>query len=280
MNYRKLFIEKRMMAHWKIKLHEVIFEADTKAGKTFDVMLIISIVLSILVIMIDSVKELNLEYSIQLYTLEWIFTFFFTLEYFLRIISFKKPLKYVFSFFGIIDLLSILPTYVSLFLPGSQYLVTIRFLRVLRVFRVLKLMQFVSEATILTESLRRSSRKIIVFIMTVFILVCIFGSVMYVVEDSQNGFTSIPKSIYWAIVTMTTVGYGDIAPQTNLGQTISSFIMILGYGILAVPTGIVTAEMSRNIHVNKNTQVCINCGEDEHDDSAKYCNKCGENLHP
>ena len=268
------------MSNWKIKLHEIIFEADTKAGKTFDVVLIISIVLSILVIMIDSVKEINLKYNDLLNTLEWIFTCLFTIEYFLRIISFKKPLKYVFSLFGIIDLLSILPTYVSLILPGSQYLVTIRFLRVLRVFRVLKLMQFVSEATMLSESLKRSSRKIIVFIMTVLILVCIFGSVMYVVEDGKNGFTSIPKSIYWAIVTMTTVGYGDIVAQTNLGQFISSIIMILGYGVLAVPTGIVTAEMTRSIQLNQNTQVCFNCNKAKHDDDAKYCKKCGEDLYP
>jgi voltage-gated potassium channel len=265
------------MKKWQFKLHEVIFEADTKSGKYFDILLIIFIALSIMVIMLDSVKSLNLLYGDLFYRLEWFFTLLFTIEYILRLISFKTMRSYAFSFFGIIDLLSILPTFLSLIIPGSQYFLTIRFLRVLRVFRVLKLVRFVSEANILMRSLKRSGRKIFVFILSVITLVTIFGSIMYVIEDPKNGFTSIPKSMYWAIVTLTTVGYGDIAPQTNIGQAISAVIMILGYGIIAVPTGIVTAEMTQALK-NTNTQVCNNCNESHHDDNAIFCKICGNSL--
>jgi len=266
------------MQPWKLKLHEVIFEADTKQGKRFDVCLIFTILLSIIVIMLDSVKEINLAFANELLIAEWLFTFLFTIEYVLRIMIVKQPLKYIFSFYGIVDLLSILPTYISFFVPGSQYLISIRFLRVLRIFRVLKLMQFVNEAAFLADSLKRSSKKITVFMLTVVILVSIFGSLMYIIEEPKNGFTSIPKSIYWAVVTLTTVGYGDIAPQTSLGQGISAIIMILGYGIIAVPTGIVTAELTRQTKHAKNTQVCFNCNYPDHDDDADFCKKCGETL--
>ena len=267
-----------MMKSWQVKLHEIIFEADTKPGKAFDIMLIVFIFLSIIVIMLDSIKPLNQKFGHLFYVLEWVFTILFTIEYILRLVAFNIKRKYALSFFGIIDLLSILPTYLSLIIPGSQYFLTIRFLRVLRVFRVLKLVRFVSEANVILKSLKKSGRKIFVFILAVITLVTIFGSIMYMVEDPENGFTSIPKSMYWAIVTLTTVGYGDIAPQTNIGQAISAIIMILGYGIIAVPTGIVTAEMTNSLK-NTNTQVCSNCNESQHDDNAAFCKICGFSLH-
>ncbi len=262
----------------RFRLHEIIFEADTSAGRVFDVLLIISILASVLVVMLDSVRPINNQYGHQLYLLEWFFTILFSIEYILRLFAVGRPLNYARSFFGVIDLLAVMPTYLSLLFPGSQYFLVIRILRVLRIFRVLKLVQYVSEARYLMRSLRASLHKIIVFLFTVLTLVIIFGSVMYVVEGEAHGFTSIPRSIYWAIVTLTTVGYGDISPQTSLGQAIAAVIMILGYSIIAVPTGIITAEMSRNRDEIISTQACLQCSAEGHDPDAKYCKYCGARL--
>lgn len=262
------------------RLHEIIFEADTKAGKWFDIVLIISIVLSVLVVMLDSVAAFKNNYGPYLLGAEWGFTLLFTLEYALRLSCVKKPVKYATSFLGIVDLFSILPTYLSLFIPGSQYFIVIRILRVLRVFRVFKLVQYMEEASTLTQALRASRRKIIIFLMTITTLVIIFGSLMYLVEGSKNGFTSIPRSIYWAIVTMTTVGYGDISPKTNMGQTLASIIMILGYAIIAVPTGIVTSELSLAGQKKVTTQACPECMAQGHENDAVFCKFCSARLNP
>lgn len=265
--------------HWlRHRLHEIIFEADTPAGKLFDVLLILSIVISVIVVMLDSVADLNLKYGQFFLFLEWFFTIIFTAEYVLRLSCIGRPSKYARSFYGIVDLLSILPSYVSLFLPSGKFFLVIRILRLLRVFRVLKLVQYVGESNYLQRALWASRRKISVFLLSVFLMMIIFGSVMYIVEGAENGFTSIPRSIYWAIVTMTTVGYGDISPQTSLGQAIASLVMILGYGIIAIPTGIVTAELTHNQNIS--TQVCPECSAEGHDMNAKYCKFCGADLHP
>lgn len=265
---------------WQKRLHEIIYEADTPAGKYFDIGLIISIVASVIVIMIDSVESIRLSHPLILNTLEWLFTILFTIEYLLRLVCVKKPWLYARSFFGIVDLLSILPTYISLLIPGSYYLLSVRILRLLRIFRVLKLAQYLSEAQTLKQALKASSRKISVFLLAVFSLVVILGSIMYLVEGPEHGFNNIPQSIYWAIVTLTTVGYGDIAPMTVLGKMIASIIMIIGYGIIAVPTGIVTVELSHAQRRNEriSTQVCPNCSAEGHDIDAKYCKYCGSKL--
>lgn len=265
--------------HWlRHRLHEIIFEADTPAGKLFDVVLIFSIILSVVVVMLDSVAALDAQYGRLFFLLEWFFTIIFTVEYILRLSCIGRPTKYAKSFYGIVDLLSILPSYVSLLLPGGKYLLVIRILRLLRVFRVLKLVQYVGASDNLQRALWASRRKIAVFLLSVFLLMVIFGSVMYIVEGPENGFTSIPRSIYWAIVTMTTVGYGDISPQTSLGQTLASLVMILGYGIIAIPTGIVTSELTFQQKVS--TQVCPECSAEGHDVDAIHCKFCGADLHP
>lgn len=262
------------------RLHEIIFEADTRAGKWFDIILILSIVLSVFVVMLDSVSVFKVKYGLYLYGMEWGFTLLFTLEYILRLSCVKKPVKYATSFLGMVDLFSILPTYVSLLVPGSQYLIVIRVLRVLRVFRVFKLVPYLGEASILTRALKASRRKILIFLMTILTLVIIFGSLMYLIEGSQNGFTSIPRSVYWAIVTMTTVGYGDISPRTGMGQTLASIIMILGYAIIAVPTGIVTSELSLAGQKKVTTQACPECMAQGHDIDAVFCKFCSARLNP
>lgn len=260
------------------QLHEIIFEADTASGKWFDVVLIFSIIVSVVLVMLDSVGSIQAVYGQWLYVGEWIFTLLFTIEYLLRLYCVQRPLLYARSFFGVVDLLAILPTYLSVMLPGGQYFIIIRVLRLLRIFRVFKLVQFLSEARRLLDALHASFRKIAVFLCTVMTLVIIFGALMYVVEGAANGFTSIPRSIYWAIVTMTTVGYGDISPQTDLGQALAAIIMIIGYGIIAVPTGIVTVELSQVVHRGASTQACPGCGADGHDKDARYCKYCGEKL--
>ncbi|MCP3924298.1 MAG: ion transporter [Desulfobacterales bacterium] len=265
-------------AHWRKVLHEVIFEADTPVGKGFDVLLIVCILASVVAVMLDSIGAVQSDYGSLLYGIEWLFTIIFTVEYLLRLMCVGRPLKYAISFYGVVDLLAIIPTYVSLFLPGSQYLLVIRILRILRIFRILKLFHYLGEAQLLMKALRASSRKITVFIYTVMTLVVIFGSLMYVIEGGTNGFTSIPRSIYWAIVTLTTVGYGDISPQTVLGQTLASLVMILGYAIIAVPTGIVTVEMSRAFSRNVSTQACPECSAEGHDTDARHCKFCGAVL--
>ena len=270
--------KKEILSPDKLKLHEIIFEADTKAGKLFDILLLIAILLSVVVVMLDSVNQMNREYGEILFYAEWFFTILFTIEYFLRIYSVGLPVKYIFSFYGIVDLISILPTYLSLIFAGSHFLITIRMLRMLRIFRVLKFAQYLGAANNLAIALRASKRKILVFLFTVMIIVIIVGSLMYVIEGAKNGFTNIPKSIYWAIVTITTVGYGDISPQTSLGQILASIIMIVGYGIIAVPTGIVTAEYSKARASKISTQACPNCGAEGHDPDAKYCKYCGTKL--
>ena len=262
----------------RYRLHEIIFEADTPAGKLFDVILILSIIISVIVVMLDSVAALQLSYGRLFLQLEWLFTILFTIEYALRLSCIGRPLKYAGSFYGIVDLLSILPSYISLLLPAGKYLLVIRILRLLRVFRVLKLVQYVGESAFLQRALWASRRKIVVFLLSVFLLMVIFGSVMYIVEGPEHGFTSIPRSIYWAIVTMTTVGYGDISPRTNLGQAIASLVMILGYGIIAIPTGIVTSELAFKRSIS--TQACPECSAEGHDVNAKHCKFCGASLNP
>lgn len=271
--------ERNSRQSWRQRLHEIIFEADTPAGKVFDIVLIFSILLSIVATMLDSVAAIRQAHGDLLLTVEWFFTVLFTIEYVLRLISIGSPLKYATSFYGLVDLLSIIPTYLSLLFPTSKYLLVIRILRILRVFRVLKLVQYLKEANLLINALRASLRKITVFLFTVLTMVVIFGSLMYVIEGEGNGFTSIPRSIYWAIVTMTTVGYGDISPVTSLGQTLASLIMIIGYGIIAVPTGIVSVEMSQAWkHKPVSTQACPECSAEGHDHDAKHCKYCGSKL--
>ncbi len=270
--------EDNAQSSWRLKVHEVIFEADTPAGKWFDVLLILAILASVFLVMLDSVSAVQKSYGSILLTGEWIFTILFTIEYILRLLSVGRPAAYASSFYGIVDLFAILPTYLSIFFPGAQYLLVIRILRVLRVFRILKLVQYLGEARMLTQALRASLRKIVVFLITVLTLVTIFGAFIYLVEDPQNGFTSIPKSIYWAIVTLTTVGYGDISPQTILGQLLSSLIMIIGYGIIAVPTGIVTVELAQAFKRQISTQACPECSAEGHDKDAKFCKYCGSKL--
>jgi len=266
----------------KHKLHVIIQEADTPMGKAFDIILLLAILASVLVVMLDSVASIHQKLSSIFYYLEWIFTVFFTIEYFLRIFITKNPFKnYVFSFYGVIDFLAILPTYLSLVVSGTHYMMVIRIFRLLRVFRILKLGRYVSATEVLKQSLINSRHKIAVFLEIIVSIVVIMGSIMYIIEGPENGFTSIPRGIYWSIVTLTTVGYGDIAPATVIGQFIASAIMIMGYAIIAVPTGIVSSEMikfEKRKKINLNTQVCENCGCDDHDDVAKYCKICGQTL--
>ena len=265
---------------WRLKLHEIIFEADTPLGNAFDILLIVSILLSVAVVMLDSVRSIRVDYIGLLHAIEWFFTILFTVEYVLRLISVSKPMRYGTSFFGVVDLLAILPTYLALLFPASHYFAVIRILRVLRIFRILKLAHHLKEAKILMEGLRESRSKITVFLFAVFTLVIICGSLMYVIEGEENGFTSIPRSIYWAVVTLTTVGYGDISPQTNIGQTVASLIMVMGYGIIAVPTGIVTVGLTRASMGAKpvSTQACPSCSGEGHDINAKFCKLCGSAL--
>ena len=264
-------------AQWRDTLHAVIFEAETPAGKWFDILLIASILASVCAVMLDSVSSINSRYGNLLTAVEWFFTIVFSIEYMLRLICVGRPLLYATSFFGIVDLLAIIPTYISLMIPATKYLLVVRILRILRIFRVLKLVQYMSEAFLLMKALRASSRKITVFLFTVLTLVVIFGSLMYLIEGAQNGFTSIPRSIYWAIVTLTTVGYGDISPQTNIGQMLAAFIMILGYSIIVVPTGIVTVELSQ-VSAKKATRSCRECSAEGHDADAVFCKYCGAEL--
>ncbi|MCH2204571.1 MAG: ion transporter [Lentisphaerales bacterium] len=268
---------------WQNRLHEIIYEADTPAGKFFDLALIIAILLSVIAVMLESVTGIYTEYRTLFISLEWGFTVIFTIEYILRLICITKPHKYAFSFFGIIDLLAILPTYIGLFLLETNIhsLAIIRILRVLRVFRVLKLTPYLSEANILTKALTASRRKVFIFFSSVLFLAVILGAIMYLIESASNpSFSSIPKGIYWAIVTITTVGYGDISPSTDLGQFVSSFVMILGYAIIAVPTGIVTVEINEAMRkaTSTSTQACPSCSHEGHDTDAKHCKYCGSSL--
>lgn len=260
------------------KIRQIIFRHDTPLSKGFDIVLLIFIAISVIAVMLESVEEINTIFATELYYLEWILTIIFTIEFILRVYStFPKSWNYISSFYGIIDLVSILPSYLSLFLPSSQYFLTVRALRLLRIFRIFKLSHFFGELEILSEALRASRYKIGVFLTTVLILSIIIGSIMYMVEGAENGFTSIPKSIYWAIVTMTTVGYGDMSPGSDLGKFLASIVMLMGYGILAVPTGIVSVELAE-AQKGSLEKVCIKCGEESHLKGAKFCHFCGEEL--
>ena len=264
----------------RARLHEVIFEADTRAGRWFDLALIWGILISVAAVMLDSVRGIREIHGPWLTRVEWFFTIAFTLEYVLRLGCIGRPLRYATSFYGVVDLLAVLPTYLSLMFPGSHYLLVIRILRVLRIFRVLKLVQYLDEANVMMRALKASRRKVAVFFFTVMTLVVVFGSVMYLIEGEGNGFTSIPRSVYWAIVTMTTVGYGDISPATALGQAIAALVMVLGFTIIAVPTGIVASEMTRAEQQRRpvSTQVCPQCASEGHQHGARFCKDCGAAL--
>jgi voltage-gated potassium channel len=265
----------------KTKLYVIIFHADTFAGKLFDVFLLVAILLSVLTVILETIPSLNEQYYTLFRTAEWIYTAMFTIEFLLRLWVSPRPKAYLFSFFGVVDLVSILPTYLSLFISGTQYFLVVRVLRLLRIARIFKLTHFLKEGRVLSTALKASLPKILVFIGTVLTLVIIIGSVIYVVEGGENGFTSIPKGIYWAIVTLTTVGYGDIAPQTPLGQFLAAVVMLMGYGIIAIPTGIVTVEIA---NVNRlpepppNALFCSHCLKKNHETGAKFCNACGTPL--
>lgn len=268
-----------MEANWRTRLHNTIYESNTVAGKIFDIALLLMIIMSIAVVMLDSVQGYHQKYGHVFHLLEWIFTILFTIEYILRLVSIKKPAMYITSFFGVIDLLAILPSYLSVFFIGAQSLMVLRALRLLRVFRIFKLTHFLTEIDFLRTAIAASLKKITIFMLIVLFTVIILGSVMYLVEDGENGFANIPDSIYWAIVTITTVGYGDIAPVTPIGKFIASIMMFIGYGILAVPTGIVTNEMVNATRTRGHGhETCPGCGREGHDRDAVYCKYCGTKL--
>ncbi|MDX1462907.1 MAG: ion transporter [Marinirhabdus sp.] len=273
---------------WRTELHTIIYEADTPMGKLFDVVLLVLILLSVVFVMIESVRGWPEYVYDYLYYGEWVITIFFTFEYIARIITIKRPSKYIFSFYGIIDFLSTIPLYVSFLFAGSSFLLTVRSLRLLRVFRILKITRYIGESNKLKKALIDSRPKILVFLFAVLIISIIAGTVMYIIEGEESGFVSIPVSVYWCIVTLTTVGFGDIAPVTPLGQFIAAVIMIMGYGIIAVPTGIVSAEYTKRMkgpkvedpdYVHVNTQSCRNCNAKKHRDDADFCHRCGSPLH-
>lgn len=260
------------------RTYEVIFGHETPAGKAFDVVLIWLIIASVVIVMLDSVRGVRVAYGSEMRLLEWGFTAVFTVEYLLRLWCARQPVRYARSFFGIVDVVAILPTYLSLFVPGGQALLAVRALRLLRVFRVLKLAAYTSEASVIMRALRASRHKITVFVAAVLTLVVTMGSMMYLIEGAAHGFTSIPRSVYWAVVTLTTVGYGDIAPQTAPGQALAAVIMIMGYGIIAVPTGIVTVELGYASRQARSERRCAACGLVGHDADARHCNRCGAQL--
>jgi voltage-gated potassium channel len=266
---------------WKYKLHEIIYGTHTPAGKLFDIVLLIVIVYSVIIVMLESIPRIDTKYHSFLNTSEWVVTILFTLEYILRLICIKKPTKYVFSFFGIIDLLSTIPKYLSYFIGGSQYITAFRALRLLRVFRILKLVRFVGESNNLMRALQASRTKILVFVFFVLVISILLGTIMYLVEGPEHGFNSIPHSVYWTIVTLTTVGYGDISPETGLGQIIATFIMIIGYGIIAVPTGIVSSKYTTMNQEDKEADMgrsCDSCGTEILRKDAEFCRSCGNKL--
>jgi voltage-gated potassium channel len=278
MDHPQATATERKLAPWRERGYQIIFESDTPAGRLFDILLIIAIFASVLVVMLDSVDRMRSAYGPLLYNLEWFFTIVFTIEYTLRLMVVRRPWRYARSFFGIVDLLSIIPTYLSLFVGGLQTLLVIRVLRLLRLFRVLKMVHYVAEAQVLITALRASRPKITVFLGAVLAVTTIMGALMYLVEGPKAGFTSIPKGMYWAIVTLTTVGFGDITPRTPLGQALASLLMILGYGVIAVPTGIVSVELARATNTPSLTQACPVCGREGHDSDAAFCKYCGGHL--
>ena len=263
------------------RIYRVVFLADTTAGRAFDLALIVAILASVLVVMLDSVESLRADHYDLFLAAEWFFTVLFTVEYVVRLAVVARPARYARSFFGVVDLLSILPTYISLIVPGAQVLLSVRILRVLRVFRVLKLANYLDEAEQLSRALSASRRKILVFIFVILTLVTVIGSMMYLIEGGENGFTSIPQSVYWAVVTLATVGYGDIFPVTPLGKALASVLIVMGYGIIAVPTGIVTVEMNREreaAEAARRHETCPQCGLDSHAPDARFCRRCGTNI--
>lgn len=262
----------------KERVYIIIFEADTPAGKLFDVLLFMAIMISVALTMMQSVGPLRESHGTLLFGLNMTFTGLFTIEYMLRLWCAQHAVRYARSFFGVVDLLSILPVYLSWLIPGSRFLDVVKVLRMLRIFRVLKMTQYVGDADLLMNALNSSRRKIGIFLVAVMTIVVILGSLMYVIEGEANGFTSIPRSVYWAIVTLTTVGYGDISPQTNLGQALAAMIMIIGYSIIAVPTGIITAQLGLETAQRRNARTCKACGHNQHDADAKFCKQCGEGL--
>ncbi len=267
-------------AEWRWRVHEIIFEADTRVGKLFDVALLVLILFSVAAVILESMASVRSKYGTELRVAEWVVTGLFTVEYLLRLVSVRKPWRYVFSFYGLVDLMAILPSYISVLVPGSQSLLVVRALRLLRIFRVLKLARYLEEFKALTHALRATRVKIAVFLLSVLTLALIMGAIMYVIEGEQNGFTSIPRGLYWAIVTITTVGYGDISPQTFLGQAVAAMAMILGYSLIIIPTGIFALEMVRTSQRNISNQACRSCGGEGHDTDADYCKYCGDQLNP
>jgi voltage-gated potassium channel len=267
-------------AGWRRRAFSIVFESDTPAGKRFDVVLIVAILLSVAAVLADSVDSIALRHGALLNGLEWVFTILFTVEYFTRLLCVERPLRYARSFYGIVDLVSILPTYLVVFFPEAAALIDVRILRLMRVFRVFKLTAYLTEYRLLADALAASSRKVMVFLSVVVMMVLIIGTLMYVVEGPKHGFTSIPLAIYWAISTITTVGYGDLVPRTDFGRALASFMMLLGWGILAVPTGIVTAEMTAQQFRARRLirRACSACRSDSHDDDASYCKDCGAAL--
>ena len=264
------------MSKTKDQIKSIIFGTDSVMGKLFDVVLIIVIVMSVFLVMLDSIDNINDSYGNIIHTAEWIFTILFTIEYFLRIYCVRLPASYIFSFFGVIDFLALIPTYISILFPGAEVLSIIRVLRVLRVFRILKLVQFMGEAELLRKAMVSSKRKIFVYLFFLLNLVIILGAIMYLIEGETSGFDSIPRSIYWAVVTLTTVGYGDISPVTSFGQFIAAIIMIMGYSIIAVPTGIVTSAMK--FTNDKTKKICMVCEDDQQNFNAQFCNHCGAKM--
>lgn len=263
---------------WRQRMYLVIFEAETPLGRFFDIGLIAAIVASVVVVMLESVPSIRVDYHDALWTAEWVFTILFTVEYLARLVCARRPLRYARSFFGVVDLLAILPTYLVVLFPTAHYLMVIRVLRILRAFRVLKLAAHVREANLLMRSLVASRRKITVFLFAVFTLTVVLGSLMYLIEGEEHGFDSIPRGVYWAIVTLTTVGYGDISPETPFGQFVASLVMVMGYGIIAVPTGIVTAEMTVAARRLEQERGCTACGLHGHPRDATFCHACGARL--
>jgi len=263
---------------WRARWFHIIFGHDDAPGRLFDLALIVAILSSIVVAILDTVEDLHARFAGAFYVLEWVFTLAFTFEYVMRLLVIARPRRYALSFFGVIDLLAVLPTYLSLFLAGSQYLLVIRAVRILRIFRVLKMTRYVGEADMLWSTLLRARRKIFIFISTILTLVLIFGAMMYLIEGPENGFTSIPRGMYWAVVTLTTVGFGDITPHTTLGQILTSLIMLVGYSIIAVPTGIFAAELAAGIRCSQQKLPCPRCFQQGHQTDAHYCRRCGESL--
>ncbi len=270
--------DRSQWSKFRYRCYRIIFHSDTFYEKLFDVLLIAAIVMSVGVVMLESIEGVRVGHGALLYRLEWLFTVLFTIEYILRLYVSRRPLRYMGSFFGVVDLLSILPTFLDLLFPGARYLMLFRALRVLRIFRILKMVQYIGEANLLFRAMQASGRKITVFIFSVVTLVAILGSIMYLIEGPEHGFTSIPKGVYWAIVTLTTVGYGDISPQTPMGQVVASIVMITGYGIIAVPTGIVTAEIVNASRDQRRWPRCSSCSGVEHMSDAQFCRSCGARL--